>query len=139
MSVEIEPWTVEYNPCFPTLSVPPQLFSIDTLWPNCADGIKAFYDPPITLTRGSGLIVPAGPTTTKNPDPTLQPASVLSFVNSTPSATTTAGPSPKPTMADTQPAAGGGPTTVTPTEPTNQAQVTNILPGNSKSPSPTMI
>ncbi|MCJ1393764.1 hypothetical protein MMC18_006640 [Xylographa bjoerkii] len=45
-----------YNPCYPTLSVPPQIFSIDPRWMSCLDGISAFYDPPYVLQPGSGLV-----------------------------------------------------------------------------------
>lgn len=35
--------TYSYNPCLPSLSVPPKIFSIDPEWASCLPGISAFY------------------------------------------------------------------------------------------------
>ena len=49
-------YTYSYNPCSPLLSVPTQVFSIDTSWRTCLAGISAFYDPPYALVSESGLL-----------------------------------------------------------------------------------
>lgn len=45
-------YTVTYNPCSPTLSVPPAIYTIDPAWSACGLGMKGLFDPPIFLTPG---------------------------------------------------------------------------------------
>ena len=49
-------YTYSYNPCSPLLSVPTQVFSIDSRWRTCLAGISAFYDPPHALVSANGLL-----------------------------------------------------------------------------------
>jgi hypothetical protein len=48
-------YTVTHNPCSPTISVPSQLLTINSLWSDCANDLSGLFDPPYTLTQGSGL------------------------------------------------------------------------------------
>jgi hypothetical protein len=54
-----QPWNLltshefTYNPCLPTLSVPSQVLTINSLWSDCAAPITAFYDPPYALNSGN--------------------------------------------------------------------------------------
>lgn len=50
-----DPITCTYNPCSPYLSVPSQIYSVDSAFRGCMDGIKAFLDPPYFLTPGNGM------------------------------------------------------------------------------------
>lgn len=89
-SCDIEIFTMTYNPCSATLSVPSQLFSLNPLWKNCNLGIPPFIDPPYTLTEGGDLtafnapstatstVGNAQPQTTPNP-PTPTPTTVSTF------------------------------------------------------------
>jgi hypothetical protein len=49
-------FTITYNPCSPTLSVPTELFTLNSMWTGCLPGIEGFYDPPYPLSTGNGLI-----------------------------------------------------------------------------------
>jgi hypothetical protein len=49
-------FTITYNPCSPTLSVPSELYTLNSLWTDCLPGISGFYDPPYPLSTGNGLI-----------------------------------------------------------------------------------
>lgn len=48
-------WTITYNPCLPTLSVPTQLYTIDSQWKSCKPGMNGFYDPPTAVTSWSDI------------------------------------------------------------------------------------
>jgi len=82
-------WVITYNPCSPTLSVPTQLFKINSLWKGCMQGIDAFYDPLYPLTSG-GVLQPFKPT----PAPVAQPTEATAD-----SAAPAAGPSADPKIA----------------------------------------
>jgi hypothetical protein len=100
----IDEFTITWDPCNPTLSVPTQLFTLNSLWSGCVQGIDAFYDPPYTLSPGNGLnppitpaaiqVPPAQPITTSV---SAQPASVPPPAIATP----TSIPSPKAPPAQT--------------------------------------
>lgn len=51
----IHEFTVTYNPCSPTISVPTQLYSINSLWASCGNELSGLFDPPYTLVQGAGL------------------------------------------------------------------------------------
>jgi hypothetical protein len=71
------------------MSVPPQLFTLNSLWKLCQTGIPAFFDPPYTLTPGLNGLVQVTMTLPGDPLPTLQsstiaiaqPASTLSAIS----------------------------------------------------------
>jgi hypothetical protein len=79
----LDGFTITWDPCKPTLSVPTQLFTLNSLWSGCVQGIDAFYDPPYTLSPGNGLNPPITPTAPQVPPAqpittsvSAQPASV---------------------------------------------------------------
>ena len=86
-----------YDPCSPLLSVPSEVYKIDTAWSNCTAGISGLWDPPRVLLSASDPLAP-DPTVTSQAEPTFissaVPASIVT--PNTPAATTSAGPSPKP-------------------------------------------
>src|SRR5271168_2204482 len=47
--------TMTYNLCSPKVSMPTELFTINSMWTGCLKGIDGFFDPPYTLTQGNGL------------------------------------------------------------------------------------
>lgn len=53
-----------YNPCFPFLSLPTQVLSLEPAWSTCVHGFGAFYDPPRVLTSVSDLLAPVQASTT---------------------------------------------------------------------------
>lgn len=85
--------------------MPPQLFTLNSLWKNCQTGIPAFFDPPYTLTPGkNGLVqvtmtVPGDPAPTAQPETTgnAQPASTPSTIVTPTSGPTIPPPIPTPT------------------------------------------
>ena len=89
-----------YDPCSPLLSVPSEVYKIDTAWLNCTAGISGLWDPPRVLLSASDPLTP-DPTMTSQAEPTFissaVPASIVT--PNTPTVTTSAGPSPKPPQA----------------------------------------
>lgn len=53
-----------YNPCFPFLSLPTQILSLEPTWSTCVHGLGAFYDPPRVLHSVSDLLAPVQASTT---------------------------------------------------------------------------
>lgn len=90
-------YTLTYNPCSATLSVPTELFAINSAWATCVPGINGLYDPPYSLTPGNGLTAfgpaPTDTTTavleTSAVDPTTSPEPVSTPTTPTPIPTTT--------------------------------------------------
>jgi hypothetical protein len=88
-----------YNPCSPWVSVPTQVYGLDPKFHTCMDGIKAFFDPPYTLTTGNGLVAfttaTNSPSTSSSAKPAPTPGSVI--------ASSTAPPAfPQPTRTSPQ-------------------------------------
>ena len=86
------------------LSVPTQLYTIDTLWKDCRPGIDAFFDPPYTLTPGKGL--GSGPVTTADPvvsDPPAPTATRTAVVLPIPEPVTASNTAPLPMIATPEP------------------------------------
>jgi len=106
----IHQFTVSYNPCLPSISVPPELYNINSVWASCGNSLKGLFDPPHTLTPGSGL---HGVATTA-PVPVLPPSTSAvagpSPTPVTPVATSTVSVDPIPTTPST-PVAQPSPTT----------------------------
>jgi len=48
----------EYNP---TLSMPPQIRSLDAAWADCDLALYGIYDPPLALTPVASIVVPTAP------------------------------------------------------------------------------
>lgn len=47
-------YVLTYNPCFPNLSVPPEVLSVDELWTKCSTGYGfQLHDPPYVLSHVS--------------------------------------------------------------------------------------
>lgn len=89
-------YTVTQNPYSPTLSVPTELFAINTLWSTCMQGIAGFFDPPYALSTGNGLVAfataTAGDPVTDSPAKTSEAAAGPTIAPVTPSPTKTAAP-----------------------------------------------
>jgi hypothetical protein len=102
--------TAEYtfDPCSPAISVPTQLFSVNSAWQTCLPGVNALCDPPYTLTPAANDLPAFGATTTPQssvapltPTPTSSPKDPQPTVSSDPTpqsdeGTATAGQSPSP-------------------------------------------
>ena len=107
MTITAEANTFYYNPCFPFLSLPTQVLSLDPAWSTCVHGLGAFYDPPRVLKSVSDLLAPVQASTTMgshDPVPTaeatagqaivLPPMATPTMASSVPSPTTPADPKP---------------------------------------------
>lgn len=105
-----------YDPCHPTILLPPQVKSIDPAWASCANNlIGGFYDPPYALTSqgalqafSSSTAAPAQtPQSDQAPSTTTTPAQLTSTPASPADPTTqpssTADPSPPVTSDPTPP------------------------------------
>jgi len=120
-------YTVTYNPCSPLLSVPTQLYTIDTLWKDCRPGIDAFFDPPFTLTSGNGLgpglVTAVDPAADSPPAPTTTHTAVVLPVPEpvTASKTNPIGVVPTPTPSPDPPVIAPTPSSHTPPPPSTQA------------------
>jgi len=79
-------WT--WDPCKPTLSIPHQILTMNSLWNTCSAPVTAFFDPPYTLSAGNGLFVPGAVTSAAAPGPTLEPATASVTVTSLSTPTT---------------------------------------------------
>lgn len=113
--------TMTYNLCSPKVSMPTELFTINSLWTGCLKGIDGFFDPPYTLTQGNGLSAfsAADQTTARPPYEVSSQSNGLSPFSTTPTLTASAGPTPAP---------------VTPVKTT--ADPTSAAPASSPSPDP---
>lgn len=104
------PTSAEYtfNPCSPAISVPTQLFAINSDWATCLAGVNALCDPPFTLTPAAGLEAFA---TTTSEETLPTPAAVIapSTPTPTPSPTLTAAPSPTASPQDSEPTVNNDP------------------------------
>lgn len=72
-------YTVTYNLCSHTISVPKSVLTLNPEWTDCVPGISGFFDPPTTLTRGSGFKT-GGPITSQPShvhSPGLSPAAAM--------------------------------------------------------------
>jgi hypothetical protein len=49
------PWVLQYNPCRPYLSIPPQILALNPRWNNCLKWFKGLHDPPTILTTANGF------------------------------------------------------------------------------------
>lgn len=118
-------YTVTYNPCSPLLSVPTQIYALNSLWSTCGPGINAFFDPPRTLTPGQGLST-FGPATTSNQMPS-NTATTTAEAGSTPISSTasmTNTPLSDPTTSINPPST----TTSYPADPTTSLTLSIVLP-----------
>ena len=88
--------TATFDPCSPLLSVPTEVYNIDSEWFSCTRGISGFWDPPRVLQPASGPLTP-DPTTTQPGQTVLKtsaaPASTVA--PNTPVVTISAGPTAK--------------------------------------------
>lgn len=108
VTITAEANTFYYNPCFPFLSLPTQVLSLDPAWSTCVHGLGAFYDPPRVLKSVSDLLAPVQASTTmgSSHDPVQTGgATAGQAITHPPMATTTIAPSvPGPTTpADPRP------------------------------------
>ena len=108
VTITAEANTFYYNPCFPFLSLPTQVLSLDPAWSTCVHGLGAFYDPPRVLKSVSDLLAPVQASTTmgSSHDPIQTGgATAGQAITHPPMATTTVAPSvPGPTTpADSKP------------------------------------
>lgn len=89
-------FTCVYNPCSPWISVPTQVYNFNPKFQTCIDGIKAFFDPPYTLTKGYGLSAfTAIPVSASSAVPAQTPAPELASATPIPAPVA---PTPKPTV-----------------------------------------
>lgn len=92
-----------YNPCFPFLSLPPQVLKIDQRWSTCVHEFGAFYDPPRALTPVEGLtVVEASKTSAVDPPQGSQKATAGQTVVLSVAASTPANAVPTPSKAHPQ-------------------------------------
>lgn len=129
--------SMTYDPCKPLLSVPSEVFKLDTAWLNCTAGISGLWDPPRVLQPASGPLTP-DPTTTSQADPHLissaVPASIVA--PNTPTATTSAGPSPKPLQVFPASSSSSDDPGSSPEPGINRDPASKPQPGPSQNPSP---
>jgi hypothetical protein len=93
----IDSFTCLYNPCSPFVSVPTQVYNLDPQYNTCVNGIKAFFDPPYTLTAGNGLVAfSSTPVSSTKASPAGSPQPVLASPTSIPTPVT-----PTPTTSST--------------------------------------
>ena len=81
-----------YNPCKPTLSVPTQVLTLDSLWNGCLPPVSAFFDPPYKLSPGNGLVAFATTTSTASPGPSPEPVIASVTVSTSPAPATSSTP-----------------------------------------------
>ena len=129
----IESFTCLYNPCSPFVSVPTQVYGLDPQYNTCIDGIKAFFDPPYTLTVGSGLVAFSSvPVSSSAATPAGSPQPVIASPTSTPTPVTPT-PTPSSTPADpvktsSQGAVDPGTSTQIPADPPTSVDPTASTP-----------
>lgn len=129
-------FTCVYNPCSPWVSVPTQVYGLDQKFSTCIDGIKAFFDPPYTLTTGNGLVpFSSVPASKSSAAPAQTPAPIIAAPTPTPTPN-----NPTPTRApalDPPSPSNSAPPTNPPADPKQPASaVPNDPPAN---PSPIAI
>lgn len=119
----LQEYILTYNPCFPYLSIPQEVYTIDPLWKQCTTYWQGFalYDPPYVLSPAAGL-GGFGSTTTSAPSATSPDAVVTTSANADPGST---------------PSSVTPPATTTPVVPTTTAII--VDPGTSVSSSPTQV
>lgn len=122
-------FTCVYNPCSPWVSVPTQVYGLDQKFQTCIDGIKAFFDPPYTLTSGGGLVpFSSVPASASSAAPAQTPAPVIAAPTPTP---TSNKPTPTPTPSPDPPSP---PNNVNPPNPKQPASLTPATPNDPSSP-----
>jgi hypothetical protein len=86
--------TVEFtsDPCKPTLSIPSQVLTVNSLWSDCAPPVTAFYDPPYALSPGNGFATSALVTSSAVPaaSPEIMAVSPTATISPTPAISATA-------------------------------------------------
>ena len=149
-------YTVTNNPCSPTMSVPTELFTINTLWSTCMQGIAGFFDPPYPLSAGNGLVAfatTAADPVTDNPVTTsvavagqtvasVTPTATKAAVNVDPTTSVTNDPQaqkPSSTAKDPPvPASSYNPPTTSPSSASNESPV-QVLSNDLPAPSATSV
>lgn len=130
--------TQTYDPCSPLLSVPTEVFSMEPAWSTCTSGISGWWDPPRVLQAASGPLTP-DPTTTPEAETILKspaaPASTMAPAMAT--ATTSAGPPPKPSQLIPASKSKSSVNPGSSLEPgVNSDPASRPQPGSSQNPSP---
>lgn len=64
VTITVEAKTWYYNPCFPFISLPTQVLSLEPAWFTCVHALGAFSDPPRVLHSVSDLLAPVQASTT---------------------------------------------------------------------------